>query len=195
MDPLTAPTGVGPLINVTTDTTSSGFTVYSILALFNWVTAPFGFVINIFIELEPLLVFLLYAVALGLLAGAIIAIITELVMAFASAVLPERDTTPKAMEESKQKGDLAITTPRSSRSSTSSLSFESDDDPWASTSTAVSFHTKFLVPSITTTTTAGGGGLVRQRNPKPPLRGLLTETIHEESSSNLPSPSPSVSTA
>ncbi|KAK4177196.1 hypothetical protein QBC36DRAFT_138477 [Triangularia setosa] len=224
MDPLTAPTGVDALINVTTAATKKGFTIYSTLSstlfwpwqitkaitawavrtiwsvfslfaispakeIFNFVTAPFSFVINILVELEPLLVFLLYAVAAGLIAGAIIAVITELVMALTTAILPVRDTAPpsnapKAIEQGKQQGDLAITS--RSTSSISSLSLESDDDPWA-TATSVSPKTQFLVPA----STCG----IKQRPQKPPLQGLLTETIHEESSSNLPSPSTSESSA
>ncbi|KAK4203691.1 hypothetical protein QBC40DRAFT_16981 [Triangularia verruculosa] len=209
MDPLTAsPTGAaGPLLHVITPDTAidNGFTFYNTIyhslfwpwqitkavttwtvsaswtltsffiispakAIFNWITAPFTFVTTIFLELKPLLIFLLYAVAIGLAAGAIIAITTELIMALASAVTPDRagkpPLSPKPMEGAHK---LAITPGSASRSS--SLSFDTDDDPWAGTS--VSPKTQFLIPALTSS--------IKQR-PQRHLQGLLTETIHEESS-------------
>ncbi|KAK4656576.1 hypothetical protein QC762_205526 [Podospora pseudocomata] len=165
----------------------SFFIISPTRAVFNLATAPFGIVIHIFLELKPLPILLLYAAVIGFTTGALIVFITEQFLALTSTSTSTSTSTPKrtatpnkppgAMTYKQQKMDLPVTP--GSVDSTSSLSFGTDDDPWDSSATTAvmssSNQVNFLIPAAS----------IKQRPQKPRLQGLLTETIHEESSSNL----------
>ncbi|KAK3997459.1 hypothetical protein QBC44DRAFT_314857 [Cladorrhinum sp. PSN332] len=151
--------------------------------LFSWITWPFAILRDVFNVFEPLAIFFCNALVIGLIAGTAIAIISASLTFFLGFIIPqhppnhipESDLPKQQPQQSspKIKKEFCTANSNSNTDTDGASSFDSDDDPWTTSSAARRGARQR--PSVTKILPAPG----KKKQPKV-IVGLLNETIHEE---------------